>query len=161
LRKANSEGNADADSEMCSAVAKAFENSTLETLYLPDDEINCPSRTGIRDARATDVLKASLYYCSISLEAFECSLARLSTIRHWSQVERYQHDRRLCYCSLVDGLRTNKTLKYLDLSLMMTLSQSGRAAIEQLIVQCLERAQINSDSVGASILAAAFLTIKP
>jgi Ran GTPase-activating protein (RanGAP) involved in mRNA processing and transport len=61
-----------------------------------------------------------------------------------------------CVVSLVDGLKTNKTLKCLDLSNSCDLNQSGRAAIERLIGYNVLR-ELNlantRDSVGASILA--------
>jgi hypothetical protein len=60
LRKANFEVNADADSEMCSAVAKGLENSHSKRYYLPDAEIPIVlmDRYGKRCSRATDVLKS-------------------------------------------------------------------------------------------------------
>jgi hypothetical protein len=105
---------------MCSAVVKGLvENSTLKRYTRPIRKFQLFSMDlyGKRCSRATDVLKASLTYCSISLEAFECLTRGLSNNTSLESLElSYTKMTDDCQVSLVDGLRTNKSLKYLDLS---------------------------------------------
>jgi Ran GTPase-activating protein (RanGAP) involved in mRNA processing and transport len=161
LRKADCKENADADSELCSAVAKGLvKNSTLETLYVPDTEnpvvIDGPVWQEMLESNHC-LKKLIVSSCSISLEGFECIARGLSRNTSLESINLSNTDMTdTSAIALVYGLRTNKTLKYLDLSNNSTLSQSGRAAIEQLIGYNVLRELIlahTPDSVGASILA--------
>jgi Ran GTPase-activating protein (RanGAP) involved in mRNA processing and transport len=152
-----------AERELCSAVAKGLvENSTLETLYLPGWSISNPDVFNgpvWQEALESNhcLKKLSFARCPISLEGFKCLAKGLS---HNTSLESIDlSDTNMTdndVIALVDGLRTNKTLKCLDLSGNFALSQSGRAAIERLIgynVSRELRLAGTLESVGASILA--------
>jgi Ran GTPase-activating protein (RanGAP) involved in mRNA processing and transport len=161
LRKPSCEENADADSELCSAIAKGLvTNSTLETLYTPDVDrttvLHGPVWQEMLESNHC-LKKLYLTSCSISLEAFQClarGLSQSTSLESLDLSDTKMTDTSLI--ALVDGLRTNKTLKYLDLSQKSARSHSGRAAIERLIDYNVVRELIlayTKDSVGASILA--------
>jgi hypothetical protein len=161
LRNANSEENT--ERELCSAVAKGLvENSTLETLYLPAKEnrlfdvLHGPVwQEALESNRCLKNL--SFAHSPILLESFNCLARGLSRNSSLESMDlRFTKMTDDYVISLVDGLRTNKTLKCLDLSHNSPLSQSGRAAIEQLIGYNVLRELMlvgTLESVGASILA--------
>jgi hypothetical protein len=139
LRKPNRKTkNADAESELCTAVAKGLvSNSTLETLYVPDTKYSVVLHGPVWQEMLVSnhcVKKLCFSKYSISLETFQCLARGLS---HNTSLESLDlRDTNMtddCVIALVGGLRTNKTLKCLDLSNNSALSQSGRAAIERLI----------------------------
>jgi Ran GTPase-activating protein (RanGAP) involved in mRNA processing and transport len=150
-----------AERELCSAVAEGLvENSTLETLYLPNKEDPFDVLHGPVWQEALEsnhcLKKLCFARCPISLEAFQCLAKGLS---HNTSLESIDlSDTNMTdndVIALVDGLRTNETLKCLDLSGNFALSQSGRAAIERLIGYNVLRELMLADtleSVGASIL---------
>jgi Ran GTPase-activating protein (RanGAP) involved in mRNA processing and transport len=158
LWNANSEENI--ERELCSAVAEGLaQNSTLETLCVPRTE-NETALVGPvwEEALGSNhcLKKLSFIHCSISLEAFQCLARGLSHNTSLESIDlRYTNMTDTSVIVLVDGLRTNKTLKCLDLSWICGLDQSGRAAIEQLIGYNVLRELMlagTTDSVGASIL---------
>jgi Ran GTPase-activating protein (RanGAP) involved in mRNA processing and transport len=161
LRKPNRKTkNADAESELCTAVAKGLvSNSTLETLYVPDTKYSVVLHGPVWQEMLVSnhcVKKLCFSKYSISLETFQCLARGLS---HNTSLESLDlRDTNMtddCVIALVGGLRTNKTLKCLDLSNNSALSQSGRAAIERLIGHNILKQLMlegTSDSVGASIL---------
>jgi hypothetical protein len=163
LRKPSCERNADADSALCSAVAKGLvKNSTLETLYLPGFSRSDPQvfhGPVWQEMLVSNHCVKKLYFSSgsISLEGFECLARGLSRNTSLESIDlSYTNMTDDCVIALVDGIRTNKTLKCLDLSGNSALSQSGRAAIERLIGYNVLRELIlahTKESVGASILA--------
>jgi hypothetical protein len=139
--------------ELCS-------NTTLETLYLPamiDPEVfNGPAwQEALESNHSLQTLSFS--NCAISVEGFEClarGLSRNTSLETLDLSRTGMDDSNII--ALVDGLRINKTLKCLDLSYNCELSQSGGAAIEQLIGYNVLRELILSGtegSVGTSILA--------
>jgi hypothetical protein len=163
LRKPSCEINADADYELCSAVAKGLvKNSTLETVYIPGWSRSNPE---VFDGPVwQEMLERNhclqkFYFSSgsISLEDFECLARGLSHNTSLELLDLSGTDMRdTDVIALVDGLRTNKTLKVLDLSRNGALSQSGRDAIERLLGYNVLRELIlvdTSASVGASVLA--------
>jgi hypothetical protein len=161
LRKPNCELNADADSELCSAVAKGLvKNSALETLCIPDTEnaivLHGPVWQEMLESNQY-LKKLFLTQCSISLEAFQCLARGLSQNTSLESIVLSKTDMMdSSIIALVEGLRTNKTLKCLDLSYNRGLTQSGRAAIERLIGYNVLKELIlvnTKESVGASILA--------
>jgi Leucine-rich repeat (LRR) protein len=146
---------------ICSAVFEGLvENSTLETLRLPDVEDDPIVLDGVIWQEILEsnhsLRKLCFTECSVSLEAFQCLARGLS---HNTSLESLDLSctgmTEPSLIALVDGLRTNKTMKFLDLSNNSALSQAGRAAIERLIgynvLRELDLAN-TQDSVGASIL---------
>jgi Ran GTPase-activating protein (RanGAP) involved in mRNA processing and transport len=148
---------------ICSAVAEGLgANSTLETLYLPGWSSSNPEVFNgpvWEEALESNHCLKKLFFadCSISLEGFQCLARGLSHNTSLESIDlnctNMTDD---CVIALVDELRTNRTLKCLDLSYNSALSQSGRAAIERLIGYNVLRELILAstfESVGASILA--------
>jgi Ran GTPase-activating protein (RanGAP) involved in mRNA processing and transport len=153
----------DTECVLSSAVAEGLvTNSNLETLYIPGWSFSNPDvfpgpawQEMLESNHCLQKLGFSNH--SISVEAFQCLARGLS---HNSSLESLDlHDTEMMdtdVIALVEGLRTNKTLKYLFLSCNRRLSQSGRAAIEWLmgynVLRVLNLAN-TPDSVGVSILA--------
>jgi Ran GTPase-activating protein (RanGAP) involved in mRNA processing and transport len=153
----------DYDYNLSSAVAEGLvNNSTLETVRLPRQEgysletpeilLNGP--VWQKMLKKNHSLKTlSLEHNFISLEGFECLARGLScntSVETLDLAATEMEDSSVI--AIVDGLRTNKTLKYLNLSYNDALSRSGRDAIEQLLgYNILRELILNSASIGASI----------
>jgi Ran GTPase-activating protein (RanGAP) involved in mRNA processing and transport len=154
-------GDKNARYELCTAVAEGLvENSTLETLYLPCMEY----RTDFHGPVWQEALQSnhslkmlSFRECSIPLRSHECLAQGISRNTSLESLDlSYTDMTDASIIALVDGLRTNKTLKCLNLSDNSDLNQSGRAAIERLIGYNVLRELFlagTAESVGASILA--------
>jgi hypothetical protein len=157
----------DADCVLCSAVAEGLvTNSTLKTLYLPGFSRSDPGvfRGPFHGSVWQKMLESNhslkrlcFQNYGISLAGFECLGRGLSRNTSLESLDlNFTGMTEPSLIALVDGLRTNKTLKCLDLSSAFALSQAGRAAIERLIGYNVLRELILADtqeSVGASILA--------
>jgi Ran GTPase-activating protein (RanGAP) involved in mRNA processing and transport len=152
----------DADCAVCSAVAEGLvTNSTLETLYLP--VISNSNLQVFRGPVWEEMLESNRCLkklCSknygISLAGFECLARGLSRNTSLESLDLSTYMTEASLIAIVDGLRTNKTLKCLGLYSTSALSQAGRAAIERLIGYNVLRELILAhfqESVGASILA--------
>jgi Ran GTPase-activating protein (RanGAP) involved in mRNA processing and transport len=158
LMNANCEENTEYG--ICSAVAEGLvENSTLETLHLPDTATLTALRGPVwQEALESNhcLRKLCLSESVITLEGFECLARGLSHNTSLESIDlSYTNMTDDCVIALVDGLRTNKTLKCLDLSSIPALGQSGRVAIERLMGYNVLKELLlanASNSVGASIL---------
>jgi Ran GTPase-activating protein (RanGAP) involved in mRNA processing and transport len=154
----------DSDSNLSAAVAEGLvSNSSLETVRLPHANNRSPVDSLFNGLVWQEMLesnhslkKLSFSVCFITMEGFDCLARGLSCNTSLEALDLSNTDMGdPSVIALVDGLRINKTLKALDLSNNSRLSQSGRAAIEQLLGYNALRELVLADtnaSVGASIL---------